>query len=656
MKRLLQPRHRRGLFRALAVGLFWLAAGNASATIQATLSGAFAQGAFAAAEALPATIVVTTLNDDYDSVAPCSLREAIQSSNDDADFGGCTHTGGALGGTTIISVPVGTYTLTRDGIDDDANLSADLDIDGSVTLDGNIGAGNAGDVVIKGKAGYSGRIMHVISGTVTIKDMTLRDGHLPGGRFGGGLRANAGTTTILTDVVVGVNSADRGGGGILNEGAMTLNGSAVTNNQALLATDFGGGGILNAGSGTLTLNDSRVLNNVVKGNNGGSGGGKGGGIFNEGLSLTLDNSEVDGNLADEADLVPILYTSGGGIYSTGNLTITQSTISNNTSRGNDGAGGGVACGGEVVIDRSLVTANHSQASPDLAADGTTGGGVECSGQIIISNSVISNNDTDSGGTGGGGLLLAGTVSIINSTINGNRAKGSFVSPDNSGVGAGILFNGTLAMINSTVSGNDADGNGGGIYASGDLSLFNVTVANNTSNADFTSGGTGGGIYVSSAEGGTVTMRNSVLAGNVEGGIGNNDDCDGTIASGGNNVVQVINAGCSVIGGGASDLLGIDAKLGAFAANGGPIVGASVSPIVAGMGTHLPAGDSPVVDHGDPTGCKDEGNVVVLTTDQRGFLRPVDGSDPDSAATCDSGAVEAGSFIDVIFVDDFDQAI
>jgi len=35
---------------------------------------------------------------------------------------------------------------------------------------------------------------------------------------------------------------------------------------------------------------------------------------------------------------------------------------------------------------------------------------------------------------------------------------------------------------------------------------------------------------------------------------------------------------------------------------------------------------------------------------------VDGSDPDSAATCDSGAVEVGSFIDVIFVDDFDQAI
>jgi hypothetical protein len=113
----------------------------------------------------------------------------------------------------------------------------------------------------------------VISGTVSLKDMTLRDGDLPGGRFGGGLRTNPGTNTTLTNVVVGLNSADRGGGGILNAGTMTLNASAVTNNQTLLATDLAGGGILNASGGTLTLNDSRVLNNTVEGDNGNSVGG-----------------------------------------------------------------------------------------------------------------------------------------------------------------------------------------------------------------------------------------------------------------------------------------------------------------------------------------------------------------------------------------------
>jgi pimeloyl-ACP methyl ester carboxylesterase len=48
--------------------------------------------------------------------------------------------------------------------------------------------------------------------------------------------------------------------------------------------------------------------------------------------------------------------------------------------------------------------------------------------------------------------------------------------------------------------------------------------------------------------------------------------------------------------------------------------------------------SPAIDGGDPTGCKDP-HGVVLTTDQRGALRPIDGNG-DGNAVCDIGAYEA----------------
>jgi hypothetical protein len=70
-----------------------------------------------------------------------------QTANYQCQFRGCTRAQ-VIGSIDLINIPIGSYTLTRDGIDDDLNLTADLDIDGSVTLDG---AGGAGDVVISSR-------------------------------------------------------------------------------------------------------------------------------------------------------------------------------------------------------------------------------------------------------------------------------------------------------------------------------------------------------------------------------------------------------------------------------------------------------------------------------------------------------------------------
>src|SRR5215210_1583325 len=62
------------------------------------------------------TITVTTTADDLTSNGNCSLREAIRAANLDAVVDTCR----AGSGSDIILIPAGTYTLTRDGRNDDA--------------------------------------------------------------------------------------------------------------------------------------------------------------------------------------------------------------------------------------------------------------------------------------------------------------------------------------------------------------------------------------------------------------------------------------------------------------------------------------------------------------------------------------------------------
>ena len=72
-----------------------------------------------------ATITVTTEADEFGTGAECSLREAIQAANTNAEFGGCP--AGDVGSDTI-TLPPGTYELTIAGDDEDLNATGDLDV------------------------------------------------------------------------------------------------------------------------------------------------------------------------------------------------------------------------------------------------------------------------------------------------------------------------------------------------------------------------------------------------------------------------------------------------------------------------------------------------------------------------------------------------
>ena len=586
--------------------------------------------------AIGATIDVTTTADDYDIAVPnatCSLREAVQSANEGADRGGCTHFGSYAVSTQIV-LGSSTYLLTRIGLDDDANLTSDLDITDSVTI-----SGNGADITfIAGGNSYSGRVLHVVSGTVQLKNLTLKNGDLPGGRSGGGLLTELGTTTTLNGVTVRHNSADGDAGGILNRGTMTLTSSTVTDNHALNCS-LGGGGLFNDAA-ELTLIDSRVDGNSAHGDEA-----HGGGIYSASKELVVDNTTVANNsLSTTASGI----VSGGGIYTQGALLqINQSTVSGNSVVGQGGTavgGGGMDLGGSGAVSRSVISGNS--VTNDNAAFG--GGARIRSSLIEVADSVIDDNSVDAGaGNGFAGGIDIGSARVVRSTISNNSALGNATV----GCGGGALMAGLSTLVDSTVVDNHADGRGGGICLDTSsltpVVIASSTITGNESNADGIGGGAGGGLSVGTST--LLELNNTVVAGNLENGAGDHDDCDGTIVSLGQVLVQQTN-GCAVTGG-AGNLSGVDPQLGALADNGGPFVGASTG-LPASLLTRLPLNGSPLIDAGDPAGCKDD-NGDMLDLDQRGFVRAVDGPDADTAATCDIGAAEFASLPDSIFGDGFE---
>jgi hypothetical protein len=122
------------------------------------------------------------------------------------------------------------------------------------------------------------------AGQVGISGLTIENGSHPN-NVGGGID-NEGTLT-LTDSTVSGSSASAAGGGIYNTGNMTLVGSTVPGNSTVLF----GGGIEN--TGTMTVTDSTVSGNTSDS----FGGGISNGDSNIG-TMTVTDSTVSGNTSD----------------------------------------------------------------------------------------------------------------------------------------------------------------------------------------------------------------------------------------------------------------------------------------------------------------------------------------------------------------------
>jgi hypothetical protein len=197
---------------------------------------------------------------------------------------------------------------------------------------------------------------------------------------------------------------------------------------------------------------------------------------------------------------------------------------------------------------------------------------------------------DGAATDGGAILNDGDLSIFNSTLSGNNATAD---------GGAIRNDGTLKITNSTLSDNHAAGaqSDGGAILNGighSATLGNVTLVKNAA------GRNGGGV----SSGGTLNLKNSIIALNAAGTAGNNAFISGgTATSSGYNLSNDDGGGFLTSTG---DQINTDPILGPLKNNGGLSF------------THAPLSNSPAIDTGKDLGM--DGNPTGR--DQRGSVRPV----------------------------------
>jgi len=265
---------------------------------------------------------------------------------------------------------------------------------------------------------------------------------------------------------------------ILGPGAQSLAISSRSKNSGIRITQ---GALVNIAD--LSFKDSKFTGNKSF-------------IANSG-TLTLTSSTVSDNTADR---------DGGGIANSGTLTLTSSTVSDNLAT-RDGGG---------IFNRGTLTLNNSTVSNNSASQGDSGG-IGNSGMLTLNNSTISGNTTT---RDGGGIFNRGTLTLNNSTLSDNSAtrdggigNSSMLTLNNSTVfnntasqedGGGIGNSGSLMLTNSTLFGNRAErGSGGGIVNSGGKTEITFcTLSGNMAKKG------GGGIFLEDVKDSSGKVRNS----------------------------------------------------------------------------------------------------------------------------------------------------
>ncbi len=419
------------------------------------------------------------------------------------ESGSLTITSGTLSGNTVYSEGGGIYDHGGD-----VKISDDCSI-----------ASNSVHALMfttsrSGTMGRSGGGVYESGGKVTIEGSTVKDNTAP--INGGGVYIESGSLTITGGAVSG-DAAQGSGGGICEFGGdVAIIGCRLSGNTA----GFEGGGLDDKG-GSMTISASTLSGNTV------GNGGLGAGVCDGSGDVTIsDGCSIADNGTAQKGVV------GGGIFDDGDVTITDSTLADNTAS----KGGGVfAAAGSLAIADATLSGNtatddgggiyQSGNAAKVTIVGSTlknntgldfGGGVYADGgSLTISASTLSANTA--GSEGGGIDQVRGAVTIITSTLESNAADW----------GGGLsVNNGSLSMSESAVSGNTAGndasdstpGEGGGIYESGGtVTISTSTLRNNTASQ-------GGGLYLNN---GSSTITASTFTGNTAGvaggGVFNDDD-------------------------------------------------------------------------------------------------------------------------------------
>ncbi len=316
------------------------------------------------------SIAVTTAGFNFMPDGLCSLPEAIDNANDDAQtFPDCAAGSGA---DTIAFLP--TLAGSTIAVNSAMLVNSDITIDGLGASQLTLSGGNANQIFTDSS-----------SAALTLSDMTLTEGYAALG----GVINSSGDLTI-NDAVISANTATSAGGAITNSsGSLTLNRVTLENNQA---GTTGGGAIYHAASGTMmTVNQSTLSNNRSLTD--------GGAVLSSGQSAVISQSTLSGNSATSYG--------GGAHVRVQQLSFTDSTVSTNEAA----YGGGVGGNTNATLSLQNSTLFGNTAGTGGAAVYLSSGSLDMTNSILASSAAVADCIVPTIGSNISNLVEDGTCNM-----------------------------------------------------------------------------------------------------------------------------------------------------------------------------------------------------------------------------------------------------
>lgn len=335
--------------------------------------------------------------------------------NSNAGISGNTSTGNSGGGGVLNN---GTFTMN-----DTADISHNTVTCTAVLNQYGMGGGgvfnNGTFTMNSGTISYNNEAVRSYGGTVAgggggvynratftmYADGTISNNTSKCGQGGGGGVYNAGTCILFGKILD--NTAVNAGGGVCNDGIVTMNGNAaIIGNTA----NSGGGvgnsyrGYNNSKSSVFTMNDEAV----ISGNTASSPYSGGGGVWNQTYGTFAMNGKavITGNKASQ----------GGGVYNWDTFTMNdQSAITGNTATGYaDGTGAVIGGGGVYNLFGTFTMSDKDAAITGNTATSSSGGGVYNGYGAFAMAGTISDNTA---GLDGGGIYTVDTSSYSDTRLS-----------------------------------------------------------------------------------------------------------------------------------------------------------------------------------------------------------------------------------------------
>jgi hypothetical protein len=220
---------------------------------------------------------------------------------------------------------------------------------------------------------------------------------------------------VITDSAIHDNLS--GPSSVFSSAVTAITGKTTIRNSSITDNDSDtGGGVFAFGSSSPTDDDAtqvEISSSVISGNQTRAGWG---GVLAVGVTVDVRDSVISDNHSIDSDYSSIYTTGGAILFGSVSATISNTTISDNTS----GGVGGLVMGSQfvssteadanIVIDRVTVTGNVGGSTPFPV------GGIEIRGNAVLSSSTISGNS-------GSGVNVVNQATSYTSTLDADSLSG-----------------------------------------------------------------------------------------------------------------------------------------------------------------------------------------------------------------------------------------